>query len=555
MGLWKERAAIIQLIWPYIREYKLRLCILFILKCGQNIPELITPLLFKLFIDQVVGQKNIRFMVVVAVLFMLVYILETVLKVAHRYLDNHMFNQITEKLRTIMWSHYIHMDYQQYKKYDCSDLNKRLNDDIDMVKFFMIGEVFDYLTHTISILTAAVIIFILDWRIALLYYGFILGSVLLSGRFQNRISVLREEERVLGGEADRFIRQTVQSFKEVKANCLEHYQENSYEAILKQQYFNKKNRLHCMRKRNLILDIKNLYVDEFLLFLSGGIMHFIFMTTIGTVLSCIQYYHNMLNDIAMISEINLNLEWVKPSIYRALEVLSYSPTVDFKEKTEVWDWKFVYEIHHLGFRYENSTMQVIDDLNLKISSGDKLLIKGASGVGKTTLFLTMIQQLPFTEGEILFYGRSIGEVDRCSLYERIGVICQTPYFMNIRISEYLRIGSETASVEEMDEACEKACVKDFIEALPQKYDSMLGEAGENLSGGQRQKLALARLFLVNPKDVILDEAFSAIDGRDKGRILKALLNYFKDHAVICISHDPEIEGYFGKIVVLNSSEV
>lgn len=129
------------------------------------------------------------------------------------------------------------------------------------------------------------------------------------------------------------------------------------------------------------------------------------------------------------------------------------------------------------------------------------------------------------------------EIDQSVIYSGIRVIHQHPYYMNINIGEYLRLAKAAAINEELEEACKKACIMEDIASLTYGFDHVMGMKGERLSGGQKQKLALARLFPVQNKTILLDEAFSAIDGKHKTLILKSIMERFEHNTIVCVTHD------------------
>lgn len=551
MRLWRERIKISKSIWPYISEFKLRLSILFILKCCLSIPAILTPLLFKLFVDKVIEEKNFMFMQVVAILFICIYLLETMLKTGHRFLDNKMFNDITYKLRNIAWTNCLYMSYGKYKEYEVNELNKRINDDIDMVKFFMIGEVFDYIANLIPLLVAIIIVINIDWRLSIVLCFLLPVSVLLSRRFQTQIGDLHENERRLNSEIDKWIYCSLTSWKEIKANMLENHQSCEYKKLLKRQHENKKKRLCYMLNRNRILDIKNLYIDQFLLFLAGGAVHCFYSSSIGSVLACIQYYNSAIKNLSEIIEINMNMEWVKPSVYRVMDLLSKKAPDFENEKYSINTHKRkVFEIKQLNYAYPNTNQFIFKNFNMEICVGEKILVKGSSGVGKSTLLHLLTDSLEYTHDSIFFYQKDINNIEQFQLFHYVRLIRQDQYFMNVSIKEYLRLARRNSSENEMEEACKKACIMDYISSLPEKFDTTLGENGDKLSGGQKQKLALARLFLIENKIIILDEAFSAIDGKDKLSILLSILERFKNNTVICVTHDLNFENYFDRTIEL-----
>lgn len=145
MRLWGIRISVIQKMISYVSQYKIQWLLLFLLKLGQKLPILLQPLLFGFFIDHVISTRDVRAFFMVVGMVLGLYMLESFLKIGHRMIDNDLFNRITGKLRREIWKRYMDMSADLFNRYKISDLVERLNQDVDMVKFFLVGEVFDYI--------------------------------------------------------------------------------------------------------------------------------------------------------------------------------------------------------------------------------------------------------------------------------------------------------------------------------------------------------------------------------------------------------------------------
>lgn len=171
---------------------------------------------------------------------------------------------------------------------------------------------------------------------------------------------------------------------------------------------------------------------------------------------------------------------------------------------------------------------------------------GESGGGKTTLINIILGYLQLKDGEIFIYNKNIDKLTQHVLFSKIVAIYQEPYFMNLSIKEYMMLGNPNACIKKIEEVCKSVGLLNYIQQLPDKFETMLGEQGERFSGGQKQRLAIARLLLTDKDIIILDESFSAIDGHDKNLILHEIMKKFYDKTIICISHDESITSFFDK---------
>ena len=153
-----------------------------------------------------------------------------------------------------------------------------------------------------------------------------------------------------------------------------------------------------------------------------------------------------------------------------------------------------------------------------------------------------------TEGEVIFKGLNLAKYSLRELYDYIRIIDQNTYYMNISVREFLKMAKHNASDDEMKQVCLVVNLWEDIETKNEGLDVLIGENGSNLSKGQKQKLALARLLLSKNKIIMLDEAFSAIDASDKAAIIDKILKHFKEETIICITHDDEIKRRFYKTI-------
>lgn len=194
------------------------------------------------------------------------------------------------------------------------------------------------------------------------------------------------------------------------------------------------------------------------------------------------------------------------------------------------------DIKDLEFKYAGRDEVLLKDVNLKINKGDKVAIIGESGCGKSTLLKLMMRFWDVEKGTIEIDNKNIKTIPTKALRKSQSLVSQETFLFNDTIENNLKIGKKDASREEVIAACKKASIHDFIETLPNGYETNVGEIGSNLSSGEKQRIGIARAFLHNPQVLILDEPTSNLDTLNEAQILKSIKEESNDKTVIMVSH-------------------
>lgn len=219
---------------------------------------------------------------------------------------------------------------------------------------------------------------------------------------------------------------------------------------------------------------------------------------------------------------------------RVLNLLNEKPEVLPVEKGTRIEFERL-DVEHLSFSYEDGT-DVLTDVSMHVKQGEIVGIVGPSGCGKSTLLKLLMRFWQKQAGGIYYNGVDIDQVATESLLHNVTMVSQTTYLFDETIEDNLRIAKQDATMHEIEEACKKASVHDFIMSLPQGYQTRVGALGDALSAGERQRIGLARAFLRGSKLILLDEPTSNVDSINEGIILKALQAQKAQHAIILVSH-------------------
>jgi ATP-binding cassette, subfamily B, bacterial len=210
---------------------------------------------------------------------------------------------------------------------------------------------------------------------------------------------------------------------------------------------------------------------------------------------------------------------------------------------------------NVSFRYADDSPLVLKNLSLEIRAGEFVALVGASGVGKTTLCSLIPRFYDATAGDILIDGRNVRDIRAQSLRQNIGIVQQDVYLFAGTVAENLRYGKPDASRDEIIEAAKQAHAHDFIMALPNGYETEIGERGVKLSGGQKQRLSIARVFLKSPAILIFDEATSALDNESERSVQESLHRLARNRTTLVIAHRLSTVRNAGRIVVLTDDGI
>lgn len=278
---------------------------------------------------------------------------------------------------------------------------------------------------------------------------------------------------------------------------------------------------------------------------------------VGDITSCITYVMQILFSLIMLSATIINIARSKASYDRVKEVLNEKS--DITNCDNPIDKKIVsgkIEFKNVCFAFKDSDgSYILNDINFDIQPGEFVSILGSTGSGKSTLVNLIPRLFDVSEGEVLIDSINVKDYNLDVLRKDIGVVLQKNILFSGTIAENLRWGKEDATMEELVRACKIAQIDDFINSLPDKYETMIGQRGVNFSGGQKQRLCIARAIVKNPKILILDDSMSALDNSTENKLREALRNEMKGTTVIMIAQRINTAKNADKVIVLDKTKV
>lgn len=412
---------------------------------------------------------------------------------------------------------------------------QRLTNDTDkMAGMFTTG--MGKMTGFISNIGSFIAILIIDWHMFVYY---LVAAIILTILYYAKNESVGEKDKLFRNQLDKVAGLTgelVRGARDIKMLfAKESFMKELDSNVKRQSELNFEMRNTDMGYNLLIDIIKDIF--EFMTIIILIILIKNNILTVAVAFALFSYRSTVLTNL--MSSVSSLLEECKGfniSSNRVFEIIN-----DKKFKKEKFGKNHLdivkgnFEFKDVCFSYDNKK-NVLDNLNLKINANKTYGIVGKSGEGKTTMFNLLCKLYNHQSGLITIDGEDITTLDEESIRGNITIINQNPYIFNLSIKDNLRLVKADVTDEEIYEACNLACLTEYIESLPEKYDTVVGEGGVTLSGGQRQRLAIARALIQKTKIILFDEATSALDNETQNNIQNAINNLKYDYTIVIIAH-------------------
>lgn len=464
------------------------------------------------------------------------YIIQSLCKYYVSYQGHMMGANMERDMRQQLFDHYEKLSFSYYSQNNSGQMMSKLVSDLfDIAEFAHHGPE-NLFISVVKIVGSFIFLFLINWRLALPLVVLVLCMFIFSFRQNQRMQETFMENRRKIGDVNSSLQDTLAGIRVVQSFANEE---------IEREKFRKSNHAFLISKRNNYNCMGN-FMGWNLFF--QGMMYLVTLVFGGYLIA-----HNLMNvtDLAMyalyigifISPIQILVELIEmmqkglAGFRRFLDVMETEPEIvdapDAKPLTDV-KGRVCYE--DVSFHYSDDDTPVLSHVSFEIPAGKSIALVGPSGSGKTTICSLLPRFYDVTGGRITIDGKDVRTLTLKSLRTQIGMVQQDVYLFAGTIRENIAYGKPGASMEEIIEAAKRANIHDFIEELPDGYDTFVGERGARLSGGQKQRISIARVFLKNPPILILDEATSALDNESERWIQQSLEELSEGRTTITIAH-------------------
>ena len=460
-----------------------------------------------------------------------------------------------KNLRESMFNHIQTFSFANIDKYSTAGLVTRLTTDVTNLQnaYQMILRMFT--RAPASMLCAMIMAFSINARLSSIYLAavIILGVILFfiirhaTGFFQQAFPKY--------DELNASVQENVSAVRVVKAYVREEQETSKFQRA-SQNIYNIFVKAECNVIVNAPLMMFTVYTCIILISWLGAKMIVSSALTTGELMSLLAYCMNILMSLMMLSMVFVMISMSMASIRRISEVLHETSDLDNPAEPvyEVKDGSITFR--HVDFAYKKDSAEpVLKDINLEIRSGETIGIIGGTGSAKTSLVNLVSRLYDVTDGEVLVGGRNVKEYDMESLRNQVSVVLQNNVLFSGSILENLRWGDPDAADEECEAACRLACADEFIQRFPDGYHTHIEQGGSNVSGGQKQRLCIARALLKKPKILILDDSTSAVDTATDGKIRRAFREEIPDTTKLIIAQRISSVQDADRIIVMEEGRI
>lgn len=459
---------------------------------------------------------------------------------------------LAKNLREAMFNNIQTFSFSNIDKFSTPSLVTRLTTDVTNIQnvFQMILRMFT--RAPITMISAMILSFSVNARLASIY----LAAVILLGIFINFI--IRKATKYFSeifpkyDDLNESIQENVTGIRVVKAFVREEDETDKLKrasANIYRLFVNAENIIIC----NMPAMMLTVYTCILLVSWFGA--HFIVIEGMqtGDLMTMLTYCINILSSLMMVSMMFVFLTMSAASGKRICEVLNEKSDLTNPENPvyDIPDGSI--DFNHVTFRYhQRSERPVLDDINLHIHSGETIGIIGGTGSSKTSLVNLLSRLYDVESGELMVGGRNVKEYDLETLRDKVSVVLQKNVLFTGTILENLRWGDPDATLEDCKRVCRLACADEFIERFPDGYDTVITQGGTNVSGGQKQRLCIARALLKKPKILILDDSTSAVDTATDAKIRKAMAEEIPATTKIIIAQRISSVQHADRVLVLDN---
>lgn len=447
--------------------------------------------------------------------------------------------RLIEDLRTEVLARLLRRDEMFLKGLRRGETLSRLTADVDILDHLYLGVIGPTVAATVLSLLALALLTLVDPWLALASAGFLLIANPLA------VGVIRG----LGREPSRTVTHALPDLRSLSAASLEGL--NELRALDLTDHFSARinklsSRVVQLTCRLGILDA----VGQALVLLTGLLALWLALVLGLWIFAQGQLTAPMLG-LVVLAVLGLNEAWLPlPMAWRKLSqcqtaidrinVLGEGPSsLSRPGRPEPWPGRVSIRLAGITFRYQPHLATVLEDFDLDIDAGRKIVVTGPSGCGKSSLALLIMRQIDPNSGRVLIGGHDVRQLDPDDLRRRIGYLPQNPVLFRDTLAANLRLADPDAEDHQLFDVLERVGLKAFIAELPEGLETWLDESGANVSGGQRRRIALARLMLTDPDIVILDEPFESLDGDSARALATALDNWLANRTTLIISHSTE----------------
>ncbi|NMA70148.1 MAG: ABC transporter ATP-binding protein, partial [Desulfitobacterium sp.] len=544
-------------ILSYLLPYWPRLLLILIAIIISSILGVLPPLLSGRIIDDGLIGKDFPLLCQLISLSFIILVVSNSINVLEGYLASWVAQHIIYDMKNQMYDHLQHMSHRFFTDNYQGDIITRMTTDINGIQTVIVGTLTRIVSNSIILIVTLVALFQKNFLLALVSILMVPLFIIPTNKVGNRRWTLTLKKQEHTDAANQLFNETLSVSGQllVKLFTREEREYKRFEKINRQI-------THLSIREMLVGKGFRVIFDTFtnmgpmIIYLVGGFLIIKMGSglTVGDITVVVALLGRLYRPVDVLLTIQVD-------VIRSFALFSrifdyFDMPIEVKNSPNALTPKVCHgEITFEKVSFDYGDKPILKDLDLTIKAGESIAIVGPSGTGKSTLINLIPRLFDVTKGRVLLDGRDLRDLDLKFLRQNIGMVPQDSYLFNGTIRENLLYANEEATEEDLIRACQEANIYEFISSLPDGFDSVVGNWGLKLSGGEKQRLSIARVLLKNPKILIMDEATSSLDSINESLIQEAIEPILKGRTSIVIAHRLSTVMAVDRIIVLQEGEI
>ncbi|MFH1758099.1 MAG: lipid A export permease/ATP-binding protein MsbA [Pseudomonadota bacterium] len=527
MNLYKR---LLQFVKPYWHRLAgAMVCMLMVSAATAASAFLVKPVL-----DEVFFKQDLVMLKLIPLAIVGIFLLKGLFDYGQAYLMSYVGQRIIADLREKIYNHLQSLSLSFFTRNPTGVLMSRIINDVNMVQGAVTEAVTGLLRDFFTIIGLVGVVFYRDWKLALVALLVFPLAIYPIVKFGRKLRSYSTRSQSTMGDISSILLETFAGNRIVKAFSMEDYEKKRFARENRKLFEISMKSVRIRAISHPLMELLGGLGIAFIVFY-GGYNVIQGVATPGTFFSFLAALLMLYEPVKRLSNVNNTVQQGLAAASRIFDVLDTIPEIVNKpEAKAVTSIAKGIEFRDVSFKYEENW--VLKNINLKIKAGEVVAFVGASGGGKTTLLNLLPRFYDVSSGRILIDGTDIRDVTVESLRALIGIVTQQTILFNDTVKNNISYGKMGQSFEEVAKAAEAAYAHNFIQNMPQRYDTVIGEQGVKISGGERQRISIARALLKNAPILILDEATSSLDSESEIEVQKALEHLMQGRTTLVIAH-------------------
>ena len=523
-------------VYPYLKQHWRKGLFGFLIVIFASLFTFPSPLITRYLIDEVILNHKLEHFIGAILLLISILAAEKIVRVFEEFYFARLEQHITLDIHQDLISRVLRLPKAFFDDHQTGYLMSRLSEDVEGLRWFFSSSMIYILSNVIRFVGGIGFLFYLEWRLSIAVLIFLPGLGFCIRYFSNKIHILSHQNMEQKAKASSHLQASLSKAAMIKAFASENRTQRLLMSALKSVF-------QVSLELTTVNSLANLLINSMpgmaraVVLAAGAIWVIKGQWTLGSLLAYQAYLAYVFGPAQFLATANLQLQKALAALKRVSVLFDIVPEENMGTGQKVQRLAGDIEFKDVCFAY-NGCEPVLKDVCLHIHPGEKVAIVGPSGVGKTTLLSLILRFYRPTQGEIYFDNQAAAEYEVSSLRKRIGYVSQQPRLLAGTIIENICYGHPDASIDQVVQASRVAGIKDFIDNLPDGYETKIGEEGVKLSEGQKQRVSIARALIKDPDILILDEPTAALDHQTEKSIFDALPEMIRRKTLFVVTHRP-----------------